>query len=728
MPSGSECLNQALYFVTLNVADRQCIAPKKGGARCRNTVPKDIDQIKSWMKLASATNDRQTITAALKNVVLLRLCRAKHRPKLKDSLDVWDYVTSKYVDSFTKFDPNCGLSTPPTTPPRTSSSSPASDSAEPVPAHRYETRSKVFVPPRATFTEYKTRQNQTNTLNSKLRASVSTKFPKGDVYVFAWESEPEFLKIGFSGKSWESRFDEWEAHHPGLAHVCSISVPFPQRIERLIHLELRSFRQLLTNCQGEDPSNPCLVGHTEWFKIDEAKAKCTLKAWEKIIKRRALYTDLGHLDEWWAAQLKNHSNEHNSEFLTSLLDESDRLAAEEGRLPHQGTLVAEAERLDQAKRLDEVIHLDDVARLASQVERLTGVMDRLTEDNRLFTEERRVADRLRQDREVDIQRLTEQVRRTEGYRAAEQARTTGGAQLEDQGVTVPDDSSATEAAPISTQLPRDASPAVPNIPYIVTPPATPQRHISIPPTGAGCIPARETDHETNVSQSDDPFSQAFHANHGSVDATEASPSAEQRFLSLLTPPATPLRHNTVASASAVEVSPLVGQKGSLLLTLPETPLSDKTVSPISADRTSSKEPHREENSDQSEAPVPSLVQAEASSAAAVNAGSNQSLKDDPDATLQAFSDPFGILVGADAEAETAAAATAVVATAAAATTLAATAAVATAAVMTTTTTTTGGVPALAALALRATPPTTTDGDAPSSTPFTLAAAPSTVAF
>jgi hypothetical protein len=165
-----------------------------------------------------------------------------------------------------------------------------------------------------------------------------------------------------------------------------------------------------------------------------------------------------------------------------------------------------------------------------------------------------------------------------------------------------------------------------------------------------------------------------------------------------------------------------------LLTLPETPLSDKTVSPISADRTSSKEPHREENSDQSEAPVPSLVQAEASSAAAVNAGSNQSLKDDPDATLQAFSDPFGILVGADAEAETAAAATAVVATAAAATTLAATAAVATAAVMTTTTTTTGGVPALAALALRATPPTTTDGDAPSSTPFTLAAAPSTVAF
>jgi hypothetical protein len=492
-------------------------------------------------------------------------------------------------------------------------------------------------------------------------------------------------------------------HHPKLISVYDIKVPCSGRVERLIHAELRRKRHQNTTCHY------CQKNHKEWFEVDKDIAIATLKAWKDISSRKALYSESGRLSRYWAEQLSEDPDDYDSTYLISLLDASDRLAAEGERLPHQETLAAEAERLNEAKRLDEVARLvAQMERLAAVVERLTVVVDRVTEDNRLLTEERRaeerrVADQLQQDLEVETKRLAEQARQSEGYRAAEQARTTGAAQLEDQGVTVSDDSSAAETAPISAQLPRDALPAVPNIPHIVTPPATPQRHVSISPTGADCTTAREDYHEKCASQSDDPFSLAFHGHHGSVDAKGASPSAEQRFLSSLTPPATPLRHNIAASASAIEASPSVGQKTSRLLTPPETPLSHRIVSSNSADRTFRRGTHHEESSDQSEAPVPSLVQEEASSAVAVNAASNQSLNDDPDAILQAFSDPHGILAGAEAEAETAA--------------------------VMTTATTTGGVPALAAFALGAMPPTTTDGDAPSSTPFTsAAAAPATVAF
>jgi hypothetical protein len=50
-----------------------------------------------------------------------------------------------------------------------------------------------------------------------------------------------------------------------------------------------------------------------------------LTAWKQITTREALYTEIGQLGGWWAAELRNNPNEHNSAYLTSLLDESDRL-------------------------------------------------------------------------------------------------------------------------------------------------------------------------------------------------------------------------------------------------------------------------------------------------------------------------------------------------------------------------------------------------------------------
>jgi hypothetical protein len=142
----------------------------------------------------------------------------------------------------------------------------------------------------------------------------------GFVYVFAWPSKPGFLKIGYTARSIQDRFDYWKEHHPGLKFVCSIFVSYPKRIEALIHLELRYTRHEIIICHY------CHNLHNEWFQVSEDVARETLTAWKQITTREALYTEFGQLGGWWAAELRNSSNEHNSAYLTSLLDESDRLA------------------------------------------------------------------------------------------------------------------------------------------------------------------------------------------------------------------------------------------------------------------------------------------------------------------------------------------------------------------------------------------------------------------
>jgi hypothetical protein len=219
------------------------------------------------------------------------------------------------------------------------------------------------------------------TLNSVLKDDIPYDEPSaGFVYVFAWPSKPGFLKIGYTGKSVQDRFDYWKDHHPGLEFVCSISVPYPKRIETLIHLELRESRHEIIICRY------CHNLHNEWFQVSKDLAFETLTSWKSITTREALYTKNGQLGGWWAAELRNNSNEYNSAYLTSLLDESDRLA--------------------EAKRQ---------AELARQLEE-----DRVAEQARL-AEERRVAEEIRQDQEARHARMVEQVRQLEQARAAEEA-------------------------------------------------------------------------------------------------------------------------------------------------------------------------------------------------------------------------------------------------------------------------------------------------------------------
>lgn len=129
------------------------------------------------------------------------------------------------------------------------------------------------------LTDYK---SSYHLVRSEVTKSLDSKDQEdGYVYLYEVEGNTGFVKIGYTGRSTETRHNEWRFDcnrdpkvlypiHSGSAMV----VPNARRVEALCHAEL-DHRRIRVYCRG------CLKQHIEWFEISPAEAIAVIQKWSK---------------------------------------------------------------------------------------------------------------------------------------------------------------------------------------------------------------------------------------------------------------------------------------------------------------------------------------------------------------------------------------------------------------------------------------------------------------
>jgi hypothetical protein len=116
-------------------------------------------------------------------------------------------------------------------------------------------------------------------VQSEVKKSLDSKDQKdGDVYLYEVEGNKGFVKIGYTGRSTETRHKEWsfdcnrdsKVLYPGSSTV----VQNARRVEALCHAEL-AHRRIRIYCRS------CLKQHIEWFEISPAEGIAVIQKWSK---------------------------------------------------------------------------------------------------------------------------------------------------------------------------------------------------------------------------------------------------------------------------------------------------------------------------------------------------------------------------------------------------------------------------------------------------------------
>lgn len=119
-------------------------------------------------------------------------------------------------------------------------------------------------------------------VRSELTKPLNLKDQKvGHVYLYEVEGNKGFVKIGYTGRSTETRHREWEFdcnRKPNILYPTNsgsaMVVVNARRIEALCHAEL-DHRRIRIYCQG------CLKQHIEWFEISPVEAIAVVQKWSK---------------------------------------------------------------------------------------------------------------------------------------------------------------------------------------------------------------------------------------------------------------------------------------------------------------------------------------------------------------------------------------------------------------------------------------------------------------
>jgi hypothetical protein len=101
----------------------------------------------------------------------------------------------------------------------------------------------------------------------------------GFIYLYEVEGNKGFVKIGYTGRSVDTRHDEWsfacnrksKTLYP-IPPQSTELVPNARRVEALCHAELRHRRRRFY-CKG------CLVQHIEWFEVSVEEAIAVIEKW-----------------------------------------------------------------------------------------------------------------------------------------------------------------------------------------------------------------------------------------------------------------------------------------------------------------------------------------------------------------------------------------------------------------------------------------------------------------
>jgi hypothetical protein len=137
-------------------------------------------------------------------------------------------------------------------------------------------------------------------VSAALQEEIRRPLGKGDhregfIYIF-WDKE-NFgrLKIGLTNnlkrrlQDWDRKCKRKHSYHPNSGNSIA-TIPHVLRVERLIHVELKEFREKRM-CEG------CGKTHKEWFDIEEAHAVKVARKWQEWIMRKPYVFDQG-VQQW----------------------------------------------------------------------------------------------------------------------------------------------------------------------------------------------------------------------------------------------------------------------------------------------------------------------------------------------------------------------------------------------------------------------------------------------
>lgn len=86
--------------------------------------------------------------------------------------------------------------------------------------------------------------------------------------------------------------------------IQSIDVPFPRKVQRLIHLELSRARYQIVLCQA------CGLTHFRWFKKSVYEMKSVMNTWKAVFdKDLGLYEKTGKFSSDWGESIENTSHD-----------------------------------------------------------------------------------------------------------------------------------------------------------------------------------------------------------------------------------------------------------------------------------------------------------------------------------------------------------------------------------------------------------------------------------
>lgn len=152
------------------------------------------------------------------------------------------------------------------------------------------------------------------------------------VYALCWPSEPKFVKIGYAKLSSAKRLKIWNKCHHGAEILYSANFIFPERMGRIIHLQLIKKRYRITACLV------CERSHIEWFKMSQDEATQVIRDWETLSKKRVLYTPDRAFSIFWRQRIKGCTSAVTAANLLAVLEAE--MLENEDRTECSTTLVA----------------------------------------------------------------------------------------------------------------------------------------------------------------------------------------------------------------------------------------------------------------------------------------------------------------------------------------------------------------------------------------------------
>jgi ferredoxin len=319
MPKASFYSEPDRYFPKPSPTDNVCIAPTSSGRRCRNTIIDDemilLLSLEDRAQACSGEEQSDLFSRAL----LLRTCSNSHRERLECHESCLEELVRRQKILCSKSSEHrihrieveqegSSVIRQDSIVMRPSNELRARDPTQ----SNFDAASKILDIRQSTeFTSFL--PGPKDSLDLLLPQPVaSNQAASGYVYALFWPSEPEFVKIGYAKSSMARRLKTWNKCHRGAEILYSAPFMFPERMERIIHLQLIERRHCIMACVA------CGRCHIEWFKISPEEAIQTIRDWRDVTREDALYAADRTLSMLWCQRICGITSPVNAQSLLKI--------------------------------------------------------------------------------------------------------------------------------------------------------------------------------------------------------------------------------------------------------------------------------------------------------------------------------------------------------------------------------------------------------------------------